>query len=576
MMQAVHWQLLAALADGRPHHVTELARRIGRKPPQLNALWQQVPPHIRGLLRQQDGRWRLVRPLAILDNAVLQQQAAAAGWQTELLNEHPSSNSYLIAQAKSGSPIHRRIAFVHDQTQGRGRQGRSWQSRIGECLMFSAGWCFSRPPAELGGLTLAAALACCRVLRDLGVPAQIKWPNDLVIGGEKLGGILTETVRCNGQTAVVIGIGINFVQPKAVADAEAVQGSAPHIAVSRLTERLLPELADTFEQFDRAGLAPFLAGYHACHRDQNQPVRLLRDGQTLLQGTALGVDEGGALRILDAEGKEHHVVSGEISLRPLHNQNAAAPDGKQDKMLLLDAGNSKLKWAWVENGRITAADKAAYWNLEPLAHSWQEHGGEHVRIIGSAVCGEAKQQAVAEQLGREPEWLGSMPQALGIRNHYRRVSEHGADRWFNILGSRLFTEHACVVVSCGTAVTIDALTADNHYLGGSIMPGFNLMKEAMAQHTANLNRPAGRAYPFGTTTANAMAGGMLDAICGAVLLMHTRLQQKHPGQTVAVIITGGGAAKVKQGLPEQFALDNPIQIVDNLVLHGLLNWAAQT
>ena len=428
----------------------------------------------------------------------------------------------------------------------------------------------------MGGLTLAAALACCRVLRDLGVPAQIKWPNDLVIGGEKLGGILTETVRCNGQTAVVIGIGINFVQPKTVADAEAVQGSAPHIAVSRLTERLLPELANTFEQFDRAGLAPFLAGYHACHRDQNQPVRLLRDGQTLLQGTALGVDEGGALRIRDAEGMEHHVVSGEISLRPLHNQNAAAPDDKQGKMLLLDAGNSKLKWAWVENGRITAADKAAYWNLEPLAHSWQEHGGEHVRIIGSAVCGEAKQQAVAEQLGRTPEWLGSMPQALGIRNHYRRVNEHGADRWFNILGSRLFTEHACVVVSCGTAVTIDALTADNHYLGGSIMPGFNLMKEAMAQHTANLNRPAGRAYPFGTTTANAMAGGMLDAICGAVLLMHTRLQQKHPGQSVAVIITGGGAAKVKQGLPEQFALDNPIQIVDNLVLHGLLNWAAQT
>ena len=574
MMQAVHWQLLAALADGWPHHVTELAHRIGRKPPQLNALWQQVPPHIRGLLRQQDGRWRLVRPLGVFSEETL--AAAAQGFQAELRHSHPSSNDNLIAQAKAGSPIHRRIVFVHDQTQGRGRQGRSWQSRIGECLMFSAGWCFSRPPAELGGLTLAAALACCRVLRDLGVPAQIKWPNDLVIGGEKLGGILTETVRCNSQTAVVIGIGINFVQPKAVADAEAVQGSAPHIAVSRLTERLLPELANTFEQFDRAGLAPFLAGYHACHRDQNQPVRLLRDGQTLLQGTALGVDEGGALQIRDAEGTEHRVVSGEISLRPLHNQNAAAPDGKQGKMLLLDAGNSKLKWAWVENGRITAADKAAYWNLEPLAHSWRQHGGEHVRIIGSAVCGEAKQQAVAEQLGRKPEWLGSMPQALGIRNHYRRVNEHGADRWFNILGSRLFTEHACVVVSCGTAVTIDALTADNHYLGGSIMPGFNLMKEAMAQHTANLNRPAGRAYPFGTTTANAMAGGMLDAICGAVLLMHTRLQQKHPGQTVAVIITGGGAAKVKQGLPEQFALDNPIQIVDNLVLHGLLNWAAQT
>lgn len=577
MMQDIHWLLLAALADGRPHHVTELARRIGLKPPQLNALWQQMPPHIRGLLRQQDGRWRLVRPLAVLDGKTLQQQAQAAGWQAELLHEHPSSNSYLIAQAKEqGIDIHRRIVFVHHQTQGRGRQGRSWQSRIGECLMFSAGWCFDRAQAELGGLTLVAALVCCRALRSLGVPAQIKWPNDLVIGGEKLGGILTETVRRNGRLATVVGIGINFVQPKAVEATEAVQSSAPDIAVARLTEKLLPDLAAAFEQFDRSGLAPFLADYHACHRDQNQPVRLLRDGQTLLQGTALGVDDSGALHILDAQGTEHTVVSGEISLRPLHSQTAPLPRPSAGKMLLLDAGNSKLKWAWVENGRMVALDKAAYWNLEPLAHSWRQHGGDHVRIIGAAVCGEAKQQAVAEQLGREPEWQSSMPQALGIRNHYRRVAEHGADRWFNILGSRLFTEHACVVVSCGTAVTLDALTADNHYLGGNIMPGFNLMKEAMAQHTANLNRPAGRAYPFGTTTANAIAGGMLDAICGAVMLMHERLRQKQPDAPVAVIITGGGAAKIKQGLPEKFALDNPIQIVDNLVLHGLLNWAVQT
>ncbi|WP_238480103.1 biotin--[acetyl-CoA-carboxylase] ligase [Eikenella glucosivorans] len=577
MMQDIHWQLLAALADGRSHHVTELARRIGLKPPQLNALWQQVPPHIRGLLRQQDGRWRLVRPLAILDEAVLQRQAQDAGWQAELLHEHPSSNSYLIAQAKEqGINIHRRIVFIHHQTQGRGRQGRSWQSRIGECLMFSAGWCFARPPAELGGLTLAAALVCCRALRGLGVPAQIKWPNDLVIGGEKLGGILTETVRRNGQTAIVVGIGINFVQPKAVEAAEAVQGSAPHASVARLTERLLPDLAAAFEQFDREGLAPFLDGYHACHRDQNQPVQLLRDGQTLLQGTALGVDKGGALHILDADGVEHSIVSGEISLRPLHSRTAPAAKPAGSKMLLLDAGNSKLKWAWVENGRMVEVDKAAYWNLEPLGHSWRQHGGANVRIIGSAVCGAAKQQAVAEQLGREPEWLGSMPQALGIRNHYRRVNEHGADRWFNILGSRLFTPHACVVVSCGTAVTIDALTADNHYLGGNIMPGFNLMKEAMAQHTANLNRPAGRPYPFGTTTANAIAGGMIDAVCGAVMLMHERLRQKQPDAPTAVILTGGGAAKIKQGLPEKFALDNPIQIVDNLVLHGLLNWAVQT
>lgn len=100
MMQAAHWQLLAELADGTSHHVTELSKRLGVKPPQLNGFWQQMPPHIRGLLRQQDGRWRLVRSLAIWDAKRLQQQALQHGWQAELLHEHPSSNTYLMEQAK--------------------------------------------------------------------------------------------------------------------------------------------------------------------------------------------------------------------------------------------------------------------------------------------------------------------------------------------------------------------------------------------------------------------------------------------------------------------------------------------
>lgn len=103
-----------------------------------------------------------------------------------------------------------------------------------------------------------------------------------------------------------------------------------------------------------------------------------------------------------------------------------------------------------------------------------------------------------------------------------------------------------MVVSCGTAVTIDALTEDNHYLGGTIMPGFHLMKEAMAQKTANLNRPIGRVYPFPTTTANALASGMMDAVCGSILLMHARLQEKAgAGRQVDVVLTGGGAARLE-------------------------------
>ncbi|MCC9395570.1 type III pantothenate kinase, partial [Enterobacter hormaechei subsp. steigerwaltii] len=178
-----------------------------------------------------------------------------------------------------------------------------------------------------------------------------------------------------------------------------------------------------------------------------------------------------------------------------------------------------------------------------------------------------KKAQVQEQLARKIEWLPSSAQALGIRNHYRHPEEHGSDRWFNALGSRRFSRNACVVVSCGTAVTVDALTDDGHYLGGTIMPGFHLMKESLAVRTANLNRHAGKRYPFPTTTGNAVASGMMDAVCGSVMMMHGRLKEKTgAGKPVDVIITGGGAAKVAEALPPAFLAENTVRVADNLVI----------
>lgn len=575
-LQPRHWQLLAALADGSPQHVFALSKALGVKPQQINGLWQQMPPHIRGLLRQHDGQWRLVRPLAVFDEARVQQIATAHGFQTALLNECPSSNDCVLEKAKqSPQAAHRALVVAHQQSCGRGRQGKSWQNRLGECLMFSLGWAFERPQHELGALALVAALACRQALHKLGVHAQIKWPNDLVMGADKLGGILIETVRSGGRSVAVIGIGINFVLPKEVAQATSVQaalaaGRKAGVSAEALLDALLAELAALLPVFDTQGFAPMLADYQAANRDQGRPVRLLQHGQTVHEGVVAGVTEAGALRLLTEEG-ERIVVSGEISLRL--PEEAAAPPSEPEGYLLLDGGNSQLKWAWVHGGQIGEIGRAPYRDLGKLGEEWRARSDGISRIIGSAVCGEAKKALVAAQLPQPIEWLASMPQGLGIRNHYRNPAEHGADRWFNALGARRFSSHACVVVSCGTAVTIDALTEDNHYLGGTIMPGFHLMKEAMAQKTANLNRPIGRVYPFPTTTANALASGMMDAVCGSILLMHARLQEKAgAGRQVDVVLTGGGAAKVAQALPSAFTLDNTVKIVDNLVIYGLLNW----
>ena len=397
-------------------------------------------------------------------------------------------------------------------------------------------------------------------------------------GPQPRGFILRETVRSGGRTHAVIGIGINYVLPKEVEQSTSVQaafqtGISP--SAQQLLQAILQQLSSLLPLFETDGFAPLAAEYQAAHRDQGRWVCLFKEGEMQDEGQALGVNTQGALRLQTADG-EREVVSGEISLRPKEQPLIEVPT-ESVRYLLLDAGNSQLKWAWVTNGVLGSVEHAPYRDLSTLGESWRQHGSAADQIIGCAVCGEIKKALVAAQLPNNIEWLPSMAQGLGVRNHYRNPAEHGADRWFNALGSRRFSRHACVVVSCGTAVTIDALSHDDHYLGGTIMPGFHLMKEAMALKTANLNRPIGKVYPFPTTTANALASGMMDAVCGSILLMHARLQEKTgEDRPVDVVLTGGGAAKVAQNLPQAFILDNTVKIVDNLVLYGLLNWIEQT
>lgn len=574
-----HWALLAALSDGLPQHVSQLARVVGMKPQQLNGFWQQMPGHIRGLLRQHDGQWRLVRPLAVFAEESLQQMAGKQGFRAQLKHECSSSNNEIMVLARQSADLaHKALCVAHFQTKGRGRQGRSWVNRQGECLMFSLGWAFDKPQYELGSLALVVALACRRALADIGLDVNIKWPNDLVVANDKLAGILIETARVDNKTVAVIGIGINFVLPKEVENATSVQAlfqtaSKQGVSVKTLLNAVLAQLDALLNEYAQNGFASCVGEYDAANRDTDRPVLLLQEGRIVHEGVVKGVDAQGALRLLTDNG-EKTIVSGEISLRP-DNRPAQPAAAKPERFLLLDGGNSQLKWAWVENGTFSEVGRAPYRDLTQLGEEWLQFADDDVKIVGCAVCGSVKKAMVEEQLTRPVEWLSSMPQALGIRNHYRRPEEHGSDRWFNALGSRRFTQNACVVVSCGTAVTTDALTEDNHYLGGTIMPGFHLMKEAMALKTANLNRPIGKVYPFPTTTPNAIASGMMDAVCGALMMMHGRLKDKTgEGKPVDIIITGGGAARVVQALPESFVHDNQVKIVDNLVIHGLLHWIA--
>ncbi len=560
--------LLTALADGTPRHITELAQLAQCAPQQLNAIWQSSPNHIRPLLRQLDGGyWRLSRPIALLAHL------SHDSFDIHVVQETTSSNDILLEQARIGENIHRTIIIANTQTQGRGRQGKTWQTHIGECLTMSVGWSFSLPQAQLNALAPLTALACQKALMQHGCITQIKWPNDLMVGLDKLGGILIETVRKNGVTHVIVGIGINFMLPQHVDNAAAFLNISPKkTTIQDLIYSILFQLETLYQQFEHHGFEAFIADYESVHRDQLQEIYLLQGEHIITQGRVLGINTNGALRLMTEQG-EQHIVSGEISLRRPEQIAIIETPNVSKHYLLLDAGNSRLKWAWVEEGHIVHKAHAPYRDLSRLQQEWQEYHHTYTKIYGSAVCGKLKQSVVEQMLPLySVTWLPSMPKAFGIINHYRLPETHGADRWFNALGSRKFTRNACVIVSCGTAVTIDALTHDNHYLGGSILPGFHLMREALTQNTAQLNKNEGAYYPFPTTTNNAITTGMVDAICGAMILMHKRLQERQPNMAVDVILTGGGAYKIMQHLPKTFSTNHTIKIVENLVIFGLLNW----
>ena len=183
---------------------------------------------------------------------------------------------------------------------------------------------------------------------------------------------------------------------------------------------MLAQLDALLNEYAQNGFASCVGEYDAANRDTGRPVLLLQEGRVVQEGVVKGVDAHGALRLLTDEG-EKNIVSGEISLRP-DNRPAQPAAAKPERFLLLDGGNSQLKWAWVENGTFSEVGRAPYRDLTQLGEEWLQFADDDVKIVGCAVCGSVKKAMVEEQLTHPVEWLSSMPQALGIRNHYRAAA----------------------------------------------------------------------------------------------------------------------------------------------------------
>jgi len=242
----------------------------------------------------------------------------ARRFDADLLECCDSTNDRLLERAEAGAPSGT-VLIARQQTAGRGRQGRRWLSAPGASLAFSLIWRFplGTPPA---GLSLAAGLACAQALRKVGAggtaPVQLKWPNDLLLGGRKLGGILIELLP-NAPQVAVIGIGLNLRLPDDMPETVRTCSAAlpDDSEPNRLLAALLGDLLQVLERFAGRGFAALREEWRAFHAFENAPIQLLSDFAPPRQGICRGVDADGALLFEAGAGLER-VLSGEISLRP--------------------------------------------------------------------------------------------------------------------------------------------------------------------------------------------------------------------------------------------------------------------
>ncbi|MCB1686270.1 MAG: biotin--[acetyl-CoA-carboxylase] ligase [Pseudomonadales bacterium] len=229
-----------------------------------------------------------------------------------------STNAHLMRKTAGGS-IAGLVAIAELQVKGRGRRGRGWQSPFGSNLALSAGLSFPHKPADLGGFSLCIGLALVDQLLDLGIQGvEVKWPNDVLLHGRKLAGVLIELVSCPDRTDVVVGVGINLqLTPsvRSLIDQPIADLHETGCIVSRnlLAARFLSGIVDYAQGFAQQGFRPMVEAFNSHHRFHRKPVRLIQaDGESC--GVVQGVTETGEL-ILETVSGTCVYNAGEVSMR---------------------------------------------------------------------------------------------------------------------------------------------------------------------------------------------------------------------------------------------------------------------
>lgn len=322
-MKPLTFALLRQLADAEYHSGQDMARQFGVTRATVNNALRNVADLGLTLYSVRGRGYRLARPMQWLDAGLIREHLGAAHDELQIgIVDHAVSSNALLLQRSAQGAQSGTVLAVEWQSAGRGRLGRAWHSGLGDALTFSLLWRFHSGLAALSGLSLAVGVAMLRALHELGAQdASLKWPNDVLLNGGKLAGILLEAQGdMLGPSAVVIGIGLNLNLPQEMH--ERIDQQASDLAVlglpvaerNRMLAVLLTHLTDILRVFAAEGFAPLRTEWERHHLYQQRPVRLLLPDGSQVFGMVVGVSDEGALRLATGQG-ERLFNAGEVSLR---------------------------------------------------------------------------------------------------------------------------------------------------------------------------------------------------------------------------------------------------------------------
>jgi type III pantothenate kinase len=241
-------------------------------------------------------------------------------------------------------------------------------------------------------------------------------------------------------------------------------------------------------------------------------------------------------------------------------------------MLLVDVGNTRVKWATCEAGCLgpQRAEPHAGWSLQDVQQHIVALTAVPERVIVSNVGGPAMAtlliDAAAQAWGIQPVFVQAGRAAAGVRNAYAEPEKLGVDRWLALIAAHAMVTAAACVVSVGTAMTIDGIAADGRHLGGLITPGPQLMVQSLLGGTSDIAARAGALQVTNAVLAADTTTGIHNGARHALAALIVRVAdwvRMQVGQPPAIILTGGASALVADLLPWS------CQSVPDLVLRGL-------